>query len=492
MTGVLVSQKKGRSTMKNLTHLPLVLMLMTPAVMATDAIDLQAVVTVDLDQSLGQLRAVPIARGNHAAPAILTIYGQDAEIDPYIGMFFFPESTLRMTLFDDKGHTQWTRDLGPGVVPGIWFCPIYSFDLNQDGTDEIWYVGNADPTHPLDYRTYQLERVDAQNGKTTGTWPWLTRYKTESLSHRYRNFILGGFVKDQAVLVTAQGTYGKMALQAWNPDMSLRWETQFDPKADGGPLGSHVCPVVDIDNDGIDEVLWGERCIELDKGRERFQADRDIWRGHSDIIVPVLDRDHGRWLIHTCRETSTNQSPRIVVFDERGQRLWGKVDEGHIDTGWAARLGPKGQSVVLGVKVGKKIRDAQGERRLWTESHLFEAATGKPFKLPFDPYTSIPVDLNGDGIHELVKGYFEGDGTVLDRTGKILGNVGGLCAMCSKFTKRPGEQILSFSKDGKVRIWADVNAQDRPAALKRYRDRFYYANQRMTACGYNLFTLGGF
>ena len=455
-------------------------------------VDLQSVITVDLNQPLGQLRAVPVSRGKEASPAILAIYGQDAEIDPYVGMFFFPESTLRMTLFDDRGNIQWTRDLESGVVPGIWFCPVFTFDLNHDGLDDIYFVGNADPAHPMDFRKYQLERVDALDGKTTGTWPWPNRYNAETMSHRYRNFILGGFVKDQPVLVTAQGTYGKMALQAWNPSMTFRWETSFDPKTDGGPLGSHVCPVVDINHDGIDELLWGERCVELDKGKELFRADRGIWRGHSDIVVPVLDRDTGRWLIHTCRETSPKQSPRIAMFNDQGIRMWGALDEGHIDTGWAAHLGPEGQPVVLGVKVGRKIRDAQGERRLWTTSHLYEAATGKPLNLPFDPYTSIPVDLDGDGIHELVKGYFEGDGTVYDRTGKMLGNVGGLCAMCSKFTRLSGEQILSFSKDGLLHIWADVNAKDSPVAEKRYRDRFYYTNQRMTACGYNLFSLGGF
>ncbi len=136
---------------------------------ARTTVDLQSVITVDLNQPLGQLRAVPVSRGEEASPAILVIYGQDAEIDPYIGMFFFPESTLRMTLFDDRGNTQWARDLGPGVVPGIWFCPVFTFDLNHDGVDEIYFVGNADPAHPMDFRKYQLERVDAHDGKTTKT-----------------------------------------------------------------------------------------------------------------------------------------------------------------------------------------------------------------------------------------------------------------------------------------------------------------------------------
>jgi hypothetical protein len=311
------------------------------------------------------------------------------------------------------------------------------------------------------------------------------------MSHQYRNFLLGGFVRGERVLVTAQGTYGDMALQAWNADMSKRWEIAIDPVEDKGARGSHVCPVVDIDGDGVDEVLWGERAISLDTGKQLFCADQGDWSGHSDIIQPVLDRSSGRWYIHTCRETATTQPPRIAMFDDTGKRVWAALDEGHIDTGWAARIGEGGAPVVLGVRVGQKVRDAQGERRMETESFLFHAVSGKRFEVPFDPYTSIPVDLNGDGTHELVKGYFEGDGTLLDRRGKVLGNIGGLAAMCSKFTDLPGEQILSFSKDGKVRIWADTNAEDTPAATQRYETNFYYVNQRLTACGYNLFILGG-
>ena len=464
-----------------------------PSVRAADtaAIDLRCILQLDLGQPLGQLRAVPVSLGDGQSMATLVIYGEDAEIDPYIGMFFFPKSTLRMQLFTEEGTTLWKRDLGPGVVPGIWFCPIFSFDLDQDGVDEIWYVGNTDASHPLDHRKYVLERVSAKTGETTGQWPWPSTTATSTMSHRYRNFILGGFVHRKPVLITAQGTYGQMALQCWNSDMSTRWETLLDPAKDGGTLGSHVCPVVDIDSNGVDEVMWGERCIELNDGQQLFCAGSETWKGHSDIVQPVLDRASGQWLIHTCRESAPNVGPRIVCFDDRGKQVWAHLDAGHIDTGWAAHLGAGGDAVVLGVKVGEKIRDAQGERRLWTESYTYRAASGKQYELPFDPYTTIPVDLNGDGNHELVKGYFEGDGTVFAASGQVLGNVKGLVAMCSKFTSLPGEQILAFSKDGIVRIWADKNAKDTPAAHKRYKTTYYYTNQRMTACGYNLFSLGG-
>ena len=132
-----------------------------------------------------------------------------------------------------------------------------------------------------------------------------------------------------------------------------------------------------------------------------------------------------------------------------------------------------------------------GERRTGVVEYTFEPFSGKPVELGFKVYTTIPVDLNGDGIHELVKGYFEGDGTVLDRHGQVLGNTGGLSAIHSHFAGKPGEQILSYRRDGKLRIWHDRNAVDTPAAKARYESPFYRANQKLSGVGYNLFNLGG-
>ncbi len=310
------------------------------------------------------------------------------------------------------------------------------------------------------------------------------------MSSPFRHFIFGGYVKGEPVLITAQGTYGPMSIQAWNPDMTLRWEYNISKDAKGS-IGAHVTPVVDINNDGIDDILWGERCIEMDTGKELFCAAENSWEGHSDIIQPVLDWKNNKWYFHTCRESFNEQAPRLVFYDENGEQVWGDVNAGHMDTGWAARLGENGEPIVLGVKVGEKIRTAEGERRTGVVEYTYEAISGKKIDLGFNVYTTIPVDLNGDGTHELVKGYFEGDGTVIDNSGKVLGNVGGLTAMASKFTSLPGEQILSYSKDGKIIIWADINAKDNNAAKRRYNHPYYKVNQYQTGNGYNLFTLGG-
>ena len=452
-------------------------------------IDLYKAAEYDIGHAIGQCRAIPVETGEKKH--ILLIHSKDAEIDPYIGMFFFPQSTTILTLISSQGVKIWERDLGPGMVSGIWFLPVFSFDLDQDGNDEIWLVNNSDPDHPLDFRKYVLQRLDGITGKIIGEYPWPKVPEKQSMSHTYRNFILGGYVKDEPVLVTAQGTYGPMQLQGWNIDMSQRWEVHIAAD-EPGASGSHVCPIVDINNDSIDEFMWGERCISMNHGQELFCADKETWHGHSDIVMPVLERESKKWTLHTCREQNVNEPPRIVVYDNNGERRWSALDRGHIDTGWAAHIGPEGEPIVLGVRVGKKIRTAEGERRTGIEPFTFHAFTGEPYPLDFNAYTTIPVDLNGDGIHELVKGYFEGDGSVLDRNGNNLGNIGGLAAMACKFIDHPGEQILSYSHEtGTVCIWADRNADDSKIAKERYRNPFYDVNKRLTACGYNLFNLGG-
>lgn len=454
-------------------------------------IDLAVLAEIDLEQPIAQFRAVPVELGSNQLPAVAALYGSDAEIDPYIGMFFFPKSTLKLAVFDVTGRIKWKRDLGPGVVPGIWFCPIFAFDLDEDGVDELYFVNNKDPEHPLDYRQYVLEQVDANTGRTMHQQPWPQPKDASSMSHSYRHFIAGGRVDGKAVLVAIQGTYGTHTLHAYGAGLKPLWQSTFDPAQVGGALGSHVTPVIDINQDGNDEIFIGERCLSLRDGKGLFCCDREAWKGHSDIIQPVYSHAEDRWYVWTCRESFENHPPRLAFFDDRGQRLWSAVDSGHMDTGWAARLGPKGEPLVLGVKVGQKVRTSEGERRTGVVEYVFEPFSGKPYELGFKVYTTIPVDVNGDGIHELVKGYFEGDGTVLDREGRILGKTDGLSAIHSQFAGKAGEQILSYHANGKARIWYDRKAIDTPAAQARYRSHFYRINQKLSGVGYNLFNLGG-
>lgn len=469
----------------------IIIMALTSVQLYPQKYDLQVIAEVNLGIPIGQLRAVPVSLGKDQPEAIAVMYSEEAEVDPWEGMFFFPKHTLKLAVFTTSDlKLLWKKDLGEGVVPGIWFSPLFAFDLDQDGKDELWIIGNQNPEHPLNFAHYVLQKLHPETGDILSEIPWPRPEVPQGMSALYRHFIMGGYVKGEPVLLTAQGTYGPMRIQAWNKDLEQRWE-HYIPADAKGALGSHVTPVVDINNDGIDELLWGERAIELDKGQQLFCADEDSWEGHSDIIQPIFNYADNIWTIFTCRETLRTTYPRVVLYDQTGKRIWADLENGHMDTGWAARLGDHGEPYVLGVKVGLKTRTAEGEMRTDVTEYTYKAYSGERIDLGFDVYTTIPVDLNGDGIHELVKGYFEGNGDILDRKGNVIGNIGGLSAMASKFADLPGEQILSYSKDGWLRIWADKNARDEPNALRRYNHPFYKTNRNQTGNGYNLFNLGG-
>ena len=439
-------------------------------------VKLEAVTRVDLGQKIGQLRALPVSLGVGESKAVLVAYSADFDVDPYVKMFFFPTDTLKLALITERGDLLWTRDCGPGVVPGMWFCPVFAFDLDGDGIDEIWFVDNVNPAHPLDLSEYRLTRVDAATGEMTGQWPWPDHGEQASLSQTFRNFISGGLAGSDRVLFTAQGTYGQMDLQGWNPDMSQRWTTVIG-KDDPGARGSHMCAVSDLDGDGVHEIMWGERNIRLSDGVEVFCADRDVYRGHSDVAQPVLDRDSGKWYVYTCRESEQQVSPRVALFDARGERVWGAVDTGHMDMGWSCRLGEGGRLVSMAIRIGEKTCGPDGRHHFGMNAFVFDTLTGEPMTLPFPVYRTIPVDVNGDGRHELVYGISGGDGTVIDAAGGELGTVGGTVALAAKFMNRPGEQMLVYHEDGRLAMWADVNADDSDAALARFAHPMYAANR---------------
>lgn len=455
-------------------------------------IELKSAFKIQTGNTIKQCRAVPVNLGKDAPRAYLAAYSAVFDVDPYGEMFFFPEDTLKFMLFDQEGNILWKKDLGRGVIPGVWFCPVISFDLNGDGVDEIWFVDNKNAEHPLGTLSYTLTGLDARTGEEVVSipWPHVMECRKMPMSEQFRNFIVGGYVHEKPILVAAQGTYSDMYLEGIGVDMNIVWETMVKAE-EPGARGSHMCPVLDYNDDGVDELFWGERCIELAGGQEVFCADRDTYRGHSDIISPVYDEKTHRWKFFTCRETDETSSPRICCYDDQGKRLWGHLDHGHIDLGWVARLGPDRGHYAMGIRIGHKTCGPDGRYHDKYEEFIYNLEDGSPVDLGYSVYKTLPVDLNGDGYHELVRGLPSANGDVLDRKGHVVGNVGGSVALSGKLLDRDGEHLLTYGKDGTIQIWYDANAKDTPEAHLRYQNPFYKKAMSVLGNGYNWCILGG-
>ena len=448
---------------------------------------LKPTVEFNLGEPVKQFRFVPIA----PAPgerAFLAVHSSCAGVDPYHRMFFLPTDTLKLTAFTAAGEVLWRRDLGPGVIPGTWFCPVLAFDLDDNGVDDIWLVGNNDPDHAMDFETYQLERMSAATGDVMQVFPWPQVEHHQAMSYIYRNFINAGFSKGHRRLITCQGTYGPMQLQCYDSAMQLLW-SRFIAKDEPGARGSHMFPVVDIDGDGRDELLWGERCIDIDTGHDIWIGDVHSWDGHSDVIQPTLDAATGKWSVYTCREGHTPRGA-VVMYDAAGVELWGKRGMDHMDMGWTARLGPGGEHHCYALEIGEKTAGPRGTHRETYTEYLFDMA-GNPLPVEFPLYRTLPVDFNGDGLHELMYTGGERRGLVVDASGKELYSLAGAPAFGGKILDAPGEQIVTSASDGTVRIYACPDAEDTPAAQARYANPYYAACLRIWAMAYNRVNLGG-
>lgn len=419
---------------------------------------------------------------------MLFFYTEGNGVDPGEELLRFNGiKPMHIALFEMDGTRLWDKELPDGVLPGIWFCPVVPFDMDKDGVDEIYYINNTGA--PFSFMHRKIERIDALTGEVTGSWPWMWNTFEERLSLCYRFYIVAGYAHGEPVLVTCQGTYGNMYLQGWNNNMEKRWEIVIKD-SDPGPRASHVTPVMDFNDDGVDELFWGERLISMDDGHEVIDYAPD-YKGHSDLICPYMDYKTGDWYIFTCREGDDQEGvKRVFSFKKEGGIAWEQVDYGHMHTAWSANV-LDGYGKIFMAMRQKFQPDDSGFVHVLDGIFYFDAYTGEPvdFKLPCLGTEVLPIDLDGDGYHEFLVTRGDLAGSVLDRHGEVMTTMpegfGGKIRM-GKILDAPGEHLMIKKPNSSiVQIVGDVEAVDGEIMQKRYALPYLRFMQKLMATGYN-------
>lgn len=411
----------------------------------------------------------------------LFVYSESPNSDPCDSYFTFHKYPVHIAMYGEQGNQIWHKELGMGVIPGVWFLPFVAHDMDGDGVDEIWFINN--PTDkPLLIRGKYVERLDARTGETIGKYDFPGENGAyEIMVEAYRHMLIAGKVNGEPVLVMQQGTYRNMYFQCYNADMSLRWERIIS--ADDGPRASHHVPVFDINNDGIDEILFGERAISLDNGEDIFCVDRDKFFGHSDVVQPFYDPKSKKGYLFTCRENGDYEGcPRVVMTDFDGNHVWEDIytddvsiwGRGHIHGGYVFSAKPDYRKIAV-------AKHANGE------VYIFDAISGERTDYPADLRWLRPIDLNGDGYHEFLfwqEGHM--NARVHNADGKLVCCTGGEIICIGKWYGFAGEQFLAYyTEEGVVRLWGDADAADTPI-FKERRSNEYFANlNKQTGNGYN-------
>ncbi len=452
--------------------------------------DIKCVRSFDLGIPAKQVRSIPVNMGG-GKEAVLFVYSRDPGVDPGEEYYHHPIDTLKLALYDWNGECLWKKDLGSGVIPGIWFCPVIALDLDMDGIDEIYFINNKNPDTPFSFVYRKLEAIDPNSGKIIGSWDWPQNTFNERLSLCYRFYLAAGYSKGKPVLITSQGTYSDMYLQGYGPGMKKKWEKLIS-KDEKGPRASHLTPVLDFDDDGVDELFWGERLISVEDGSEVLCCDRDKYNGHSDLVIPFVDFKTGRKFIFTCREGDEKEGePRIVTFNEDGSYAWRAVDGvGHMHFAWLATFGKEEEK--------QRIFMVMQENQHWGESKMerlkpieryYEAYTGKQVSINFPCLGSdlIPIDINGDGISEFYCNEGVHAGELMDQYGKILAKIDGMQVKNGYMLKDiMGEQLMVCDSNGIISIYADIEAKGSDFFRKRHEYKNYLAfMDKLMATGYN-------
>ncbi len=441
------------------------------------------------------VRSAPVNLGD-GKEGVLFVYSYDS-IDPGEEYYHHPKDTLKIAVYTAEGKRLWVKDLGEGVIPGIWFCPVLPLDLDCDGVDEIYFVNNINPNAPLSFVYRKLEALSPLTGETIGRWDWPQNTFNERLSLCYRFYLIAGYSNGKPVLITSQGTYGNMYLQGYGPGMEKKWDIVI-PADEPGPRASHLTPVLDFNNDGIDELFWGERLISVEDGHEVICYDRDAYEGHSDIIIPFLNFETKERLLFTCREGADEADvPRVVCFNEDGSHAWNALDEGHMHYGWLATVknGDGYRRVVMAMKLVQHF----GENSLTVDDkveYYFDAFTGEilDWSLPCKGSKVVPVDINGDGYSEFfcaegddIGWFFDSDGNKLFKIKESFEPREGVQVKNGWILKDyPCEQVMIACEDGKVRIYGDTEAKGSEIFNFRQTYKGYHAfAQKLMATGYN-------
>ncbi|MBS3764819.1 MAG: hypothetical protein KGZ25_16075, partial [Planctomycetes bacterium] len=273
--------------------------------------EIECLLEIDTGLNIRQLRAVTFE--NAGRTGLILAHADTPDQQPAMPHFIWPGDTLKISAFSFEGDQLWQHDVGRGVVPGLWFCPVFPFDLDGDGVDEIYHVGNSSGDKPFDKDSMDLTCLSSDTGKIVNSVPWPWFPGNQTMSDTFRYFINGGYSDGAPRLVTSQGQYHEMTIQCWGEELELLWNRRITP-GDPGARASHMFSVLDIDDDGKDEVFLGERCIDIETGEDRWVADLEGYRGHSDIVMPTLNRDTGKWSIFTCREFPWPEGSRGVVM----------------------------------------------------------------------------------------------------------------------------------------------------------------------------------
>lgn len=238
--------------------------------------------------------------------------------------------TYQIEAYLSDGTFLWSKDLGQGIEPGVWYSPFVVYDFNGDGKAEV-----ALKTAPETTQRDEQGRVasgeeylsvwDGMTGKEIARVDWPERNdRYGNVNRQNRNQIGMAFLDGKTPYILAcRGTYKLMVVDAWQlkgDKLERVWRWDGDEE---NPIvrsmGSHNMVCGDVDNDGREEILLGS-CMLDDNGTLLWSAGL----GHPDkIYLTDIDPNRPGMEVFLCLEPFNNDGRGVCMVDAKtGEQIW--------------------------------------------------------------------------------------------------------------------------------------------------------------------------
>jgi rhamnogalacturonan endolyase len=496
---------------------------------ALSSIGGKAALVFDLGQPYKQARVVTGDLNGDGEPEVVIAYSGYQNVDPYEKARTKSEDSIKVSAFLATGERLWTLDLGWGIEAGMNFQPMVVSDLDGDGRAEVILKTNKS-ANPLDYEGERITVLDGMSGriKMEAKWPSLKGLGSD-YNNDSRNYLAIAHLdgKDPYV-IAVRGLYKVQRMWAFDKNLNRVWERNlgldhYYPSGIWGRLikfwniddkmeyilarfknkpildeyrGSHSLPVADINEDGKEEILWGERCIG-ENGKDLWAIKKNMpYRGHPDVVRPakILPSLKGKQIFYG-REGwygKKNENIGVYLVDSQGKILWAKWGYTHIDMGWVGKIVPGQEGMqCLGIDIMEKQWNKQGAKVIDPSGFLW----GSGGNLLGNPqpswYYSFPVDWDGDGIRNICI-MEEG---VIQKYGEtaIIEKLPAECLWGADLFGDHREEIVSAPGDGKIYIFFNTGDFKGSPRVTPMADRQYKNDLSRTAMHAFVFpTEGGF
>lgn len=407
---------------------------------------------------------------------------QDNSKDGYTG-------NVLLDAYEFDGTLLWRIDLGVNIRAGAHYTQFIAYDLDSDGRAELvcktadgttdgqgTVLGDAD----ADYRSSvgrilsgpeYLSVFDGLTGAFIDTVDYIPARGTvsdwgDSYGNRVDRFLAGAAYLDgqHPSVVMCRGYYTRTVLAAWDYEdeqLVSRWVFDNDDSGNSAYAGQgcHSLSVADVDDDGLDEIIYGSCTID-DDGTGLYSTEL----GHGDAlhVSDMIPERHGLEVFechehapygHTLRDAADGE----ILWRQTADSDTGRCAAAHIDADYPGyQMWSSASSGTYNASDRSKISDNQpywGNFLVWWDDDLQREI----LDVVGSDANPILAKWNGDGVDRLISLYSV---PTSYSTGSINGSKGNPCLSGDILGDWREEMIYPSSDDTELHLFINTELTD--------------------------------